>query len=172
MTYRKKQILWTILIVFALILIAGAVWYGIGYFRKKEAARRFLPAVGLEDMRENCVVMYGASWTDPLKYKDGYEFVHVDVPHDSGRKARDLIPDSWTWEEVSIEELNERLHIRVDTEAVWQDSMGGDTCRAWFFADNRSSDLPFDERDYYLGYYDGYQDIIHIYRGHHLYGLY
>ncbi len=171
MTYRKKRILWIILAVFTLLLLAGGVWFGFCRFREKEAAQRFLPAVGLWDARESCVVMYGHSWTDPLKYKDGYEFIHVDAASDSGMSALDLVPDSWTREDVSIEELNQRLHILVDTEAVWQDSMGGDACRAWFFVDNRRGDLPFDERDYYLGYLDANQDILHIYRGHHLYGL-
>ena len=89
--------------------------------------------------------------------------------HNPGWHLKDIIPDSWTWESTDIVELSDHLHIDINVKAILNESVGGAQCNAWFFADNRQEGVAFDKQDFYLGYYDESQDMIHIYRGHHLY---
>lgn len=166
MKSRKKWII-TLLV---LILFAGVIWFGIGFFQRREAKSRMLSAIGIKD-RPEIYGFYSGVWTDWLKYTDGYEIMHVYTKEQSGLTIKDIIPESWIWEypEIEITELSRQLHIHINTQAILNESVGGAQCNAWFFADHRQKDIPFDKKDFYLGYYDESSDMIHIYRGHHFY---
>lgn len=166
MNRRKKWII-TLLV---LILFAGVIWFSIGFFQRREAKSRMLSAIGIEDRPEICG-FYSGIRTDGLKNTDGYEIMHVYTKEQSGLAVKDIIPESWIWEypNIGITELSRQLHIHINTQAILNESVGGAQCNAWFFADHRQEDIPFDEKDFYLGYYDESSDMIHIYRGHHLY---
>lgn len=157
-----------IIILLFFILSAGVIWFGVGFFQRKEAKSRMLSAIGIEDCPE-IHGFYSGVWTDWLQYTDGYEIMHVYAETQSGLALKDIIPDSWTWESTDIVELSDHLHIDINVKAILNESVGGAQCNAWFFADNRQEGVAFDKQDFYLGYYDESQDMIHIYRGHHLY---
>lgn len=103
-------------------------------------------------------VLYRSSLERTGPKSEQYEILQVSIDHDSVLSIRDIIPESWQTESIAVVELCKRLHISIDTEAIWEDSMGGDQCNAWYFVHN-------DDGDFYLGYYEEYQHIIHIYHG-------
>ncbi len=153
------------------VLAAGGLWGCIRYdeTQTKLARERMLAAVGIADQPELEVSYYG-SWTDRHKSVDGYEVMKIYVPRGSETSTYSVLPGSWIKEDIGIEELAERLHITVNLEFVEEESAGGFRCCAWFFVDQRHADIPFEDREYYLGYYDEIDTAIYIYRGHHLYG--
>ncbi len=130
---------------------------------------RMLNAVRLENAAGLRQVDY-TNWSDPLRYKDGYEIMAFAVDEQSWK-----LPEEWTREAdiTDLSVLEESLHISLDYQGILGLSLGGYECSAWFFADRRDAEKPFDQRDYYLGYlYNSYEDeLIFIYHGHHLYGL-
>ena len=166
----RRLIVWSVCFVIAVAGVAGSHLYDRD--QKQKACQRMMAAVGIVN-HPKVEAYYSVNWIDPLQYKDGYEVIHLEKDRDADLNLSDIIPDSWTWEDVSIDDLSKRLHIVVDSQAIDHDSMsgGGYDCNAWFFKDNRSSDLPLDEREYYLGYYEKKYNVIRIYRGHHLHGL-
>ena len=180
MKRRPKLMIFLILVVFIAVACIGYIL--ISHMMRDRAAERILNAVELQDRTELRLSFY-ENWIDPLKYKDGYEILilsngnNVDVvngriqPKPADEQTPWLPPDTWIVESVSISELSDRLHVTVDTEAVWKASMGGDHCDAWYFLNRRGKDIPFEEREFFLCYYDAQRDNVYIYRGHDLYGI-
>lgn len=160
---------WVILIA---LVLATAVGFGIWRWNEKQAHDRMLTAVDLGGHSE--LGVYGsARWTDLLlKYTDGYEIM-LFAPGEEQRQDW-MPPASWTRESIPVAELAERLQIRFASGGVRKagnSSMGGDHCDAWFFLDRRDPELPFEEREYYLGYWDESRGMIYVYHGHHLWGI-
>ena len=181
MKHRRKLII----VLAAVTVMLAAAYIGFIVFPRVQNARavdRLLRSVALEDHTE-LRMAYIDKWTDPLKYKDGYEILilsngnnEVTVNGRINPKPSNEItpwspPDSWTIESISIDELSERLHVTVDLQPFSEASMGGDRCDAWFFIDRRSEDVPFEQREFFLCYYDELEDKVYIYRGHDLYGI-
>ena len=133
------------------------------------AVPRMLATVGLEDYPRLRKVGY-AEWTDWLQYAPGYEIMAFSV--DGNRFDP---PDGWETsdEPTDIETFEERYHIDLYVNEILAMSLGGTDCVAWRFVDHRGDAVDFDQRDYYLAYcYRAYnKDLLFIYRGHHLYGL-
>lgn len=152
------------------VLAAGGLWGGIRYedARTKLARERMLAVVGITDQPDLEVSYYG-SRTDRHKSADEYEIMEIYMPRGSDMSTYSLLPGSWTREDIGIEELAERLHITVDLDPVEEKSAGGFRCNAWFFEDHRYADIPLEDREFYLGYYDEIYNAIYIYHGHHLY---
>ena len=84
MKNRKKRIL----CLFVLILFAGVIWFGIGFFQRREAKSRMLSAIGIKD-RPEIYGFYSGIWTDWLQYTDGYEIMHVYTKEQSGLEIKD-----------------------------------------------------------------------------------
>ncbi len=129
-----------------------------------------LKAVRLENAAGLRQIDY-TNWSDPLRYKDGYEIMEFSVDEQSWK-----MPEEWTREAdaVDLSDLEESLHITLDYQGILGLSLGGtDNYAAWYFTDGRNTEKPLDQREFYLGYL--YNDIgkklIFIYHGHHLYGL-
>ena len=163
---------WIILIVIVIAIVAAfGIWRFVSRQNERRSADRMLAAVDLGGHSE-LHVSGSSSWIDLLKYKDGYEIMLFSP---SPEHEQDWTPPaSWVRESLPVEELAERLQIRLDPEDVWQtgySSMGGDHCDAWFFLDRRDPELPFEEREYYLGYWDESRKMIYVYHGHHLWGI-
>lgn len=144
---------WFILLVIFIVITA---LFGIRRLvirqNEKQTADRMLTAVDLGGHSELDVYGY-SSWTDPQKYKDGYEIMLLG----SNREQESVWtpPDSWVKESLPVADLAERLQIQLNPEDIWQagySTMGGDHCDAWFFLDRRAPELPFEEQEYYLGY--------------------
>ena len=179
---RRRKL---IIVLAAIAVILTAVYIGfivVPRIQNARAVDRLLRSVGLEGHAE-LRLAHIDRWTDPLKYKDGYEILILSNGNNeeavNGRirsKPSNEItpwspPDSWTIESISIAELSERLHVTVDLQPFSEASMGGDRCDAWFFIDRRGEDVPFEQREFFLCYYDEREDKVYIYHGHDLYGI-
>ena len=130
---------------------------------------RMLQTVGLDESYGLKQVDYSC-WRDPLRYGDGYEIMVSAINDESW-----IPPESWIEESehVSVDEIAGEIGIGLNTNAILDLSLGGERCKAWFFADHRS-DRPFNERDFYFAYCDETYNnrvVVFIYRGHHLYGM-
>lgn len=175
-----------LIIALAAIAVMLAVAY-IGFrvvprIQNARAADWLLHSVGLKD-RTELRMAYIDHWTDPLKYKDGYEILILSngnnaeivngriIPKPSDKRIPWLPPDSWTIESVYITELSERLRVTIDDQPFGEASMGGNRCDSWLFIDKRDQDIPFEQREFFLCYYDEREDKVYIYRGHDLYGI-
>ena len=165
---RRRAIVLAVVIA---VVAAFGIWRWIDQMNERQVAERMLAAVDLEGHSELHASGYD-SWTDPLKYKDGFELM-LFAP---GREQQQdwMPPASWTRESLSVADLAERLQLHINSEDVWKvgySSMGGDHCDAWFFSDNRDPELPFEAQEYYLGYWDESRGMIYVYHGHHLWGI-
>lgn len=133
------------------------------------ATPRMLRAVGLERYPGLRRIDY-SEWTDPLRYSSGFEIMAFSVDGDCFDP-----PAGWETSDdpVYIEDFDQRYQIDIYVNEVVALSLGGDDCVAWRFVDHRDESIAFDQRDYYLAYcYRAYnKDLLFIYRGHHLYGL-
>ena len=130
---------------------------------------RMLKAVRLENAAGLRQIDY-TNWSDPLRYKDGYEIMAFSVDEQSWK-----MPEEWTREAdtTDLSDLEESLHISLDYQGIWGLSLGGVDCSAWYFTDGRNTEKPFDQRDFYLGYLNNNigKKLIFIYHGHHLHGI-
>lgn len=142
---------------------------GIRMLQNQLNCKRMLQTVGLDESYGLKQVDY-SYWHDPLKYGDGYEIM-VFASDDKSW----MPPESWIEESdhVSVDAIAGEIGIGLNTNAILDLSLGGERCRAWFFADHRS-DRPFNEQDFYFAYCDetySNRVVVFIYRGHHLYGM-
>lgn len=181
MKHRRK--LTIVLAAIGVMLTAAYIGFiVVPRIQNTRAADRLLHSVGLED-RTELRMAYITNWTDWLQYKDGYEILILSngnneetvngriIPKPSDKRTPWLPPDSWTIENITITELSERLRVTIDDQPFGEASMGGNRCDVWFFIDRRDQDIPFEQREFFLCYYDEREDKVYIYRGHDLYGI-
>ncbi|MBQ7455273.1 MAG: hypothetical protein IJS53_02415 [Clostridia bacterium] len=157
----KRKVFRVFIILLAVIAVAYLSFVVYPRVRKNGARYRMLAAVQIENRRGiNLSYRSSHGFRDLLSQpREDYEILQVWADSNASFDTRDIIPDSWETEEIKTADLCERLNIWVDIQAVWLDSMGGDECSAWYYAEGG-------EEDFYLGWYEaGGQDIIHIYHG-------
>lgn len=124
---------------------------------------RLLAAVDLDQTPGLKQIDY-AYWYDWLQYTDGYEIMAFSVDETQWK-----MPATWTACDtaVDIDDIAAQMGISLNTNAIFNLSLGGYDCTAWYFADNRA-DRPTSEQEFYFAYcYGG--DLIFVYRGHHLF---
>lgn len=146
---RARVILLLLFLPIMLLMLLLAACSCSRSYTENVARSRMLATVKIHDIPD-IHILYRSS--------EQYEILQVGINRDSDLSIRDIIPESWQMESIAVVELCERLHISIDIDAIWEDSMGGDQCDAWYFVHN-------DDGDFYLGYYEEYQHIIHIYHG-------
>jgi len=133
------------------------------------ATIRLLKAVDLDQYPGLYRVDY-AEWTDPLKYTDGYEISVLKAANNHFS-----VPSYWKYADTPelIETIAQQLDLPINHTAYLNLSLGGSDCYAWRIIDRRSNSIPFDEREFYLVWCSSNygEDLIFIYRGHHLYGI-
>ena len=142
---------------------------GVRMLQNQLNCKRMLKTVGLDESYGLKQVDY-SYWRDPLKYGGGYEIM-VFVSDDQSW----IPPESWIdeSEHVSVGAIAGEIGIGLNINAILDLSLGGERCKAWFFADHRA-DRPFNEQDFYFAYCDetySNRVVVFIYRGHHLYGI-
>ena len=179
---RRRKLIISIAAIAVMFAAAYVSFCVVPRIHNARAVDRLLHSVGLEDHAE-LRMAYIDKWTDPLKYKDGYEILILSNgnnemivngrinPNPSNEIMPWSPPNSWTIESSSITKLSERLHVTVDLQPFSEASMGGDRCDAWLFIDRRGEGIPFKQREFFLCYYDEQEDKVYIYRGHDLYGI-
>lgn len=161
---------WKIYAMIPLILTACIFTQSILVNQK---AQRMLDAVGLggrSDLRRvPSIVMNG-----PRFEKDGFEYmVFSNISNDRNLREERMLwspPELWTTEDIDVITLGKQLNIDINIDAILSESMGGVYCNAWFLHIPAHADSGSSKPEYFLGYYDCFEDAVFICHGYTISG--
>ncbi len=106
-------------------------------------------------------------WNDILQYTDGFEIMTFQPDRDTVW----LSPNGWIKEHIPLRELTDRFGLRIHPNAEKKLNPDSTFCDAWYVQALSGQSVPFHRREYWLCFHDAAENLVTVYRCHHLYGL-
>ncbi len=147
------------------VIILTAIMIQMVHMRYRESA--FLHSARLESSAPLLQRTGYRYWHDILQYTDGYEIMTFQP--DQGTVWSP--PNGWVKEHIPLRELTDRFGIIVHPDTEKKLNPGSTVCDAWYVQAFSGQSVPFHQREYWLCFHDTAENLVTVYRGHHLHGL-
>ena len=147
------------------VIILAVIMIQMVHMRYRESA--FLRSARLESSAPLLQRTGYRYWHDILQYTDGYEVMTFQPDRGTVWSS----PAEWIKEHIPLWELTDRFGISIHPDTEKKLNPDSTVCDAWYVQVFTGQSVPFHQRQYWLCFHDAAENLVTVYRGHHLCGL-